>query len=406
MNRRKFIRNTGLATTMLFVPSFIKAFEKKSFLMSGQRRLVVIQLSGGNDGLNTIIPYNDDAYYQQRPTIGIPKTDVIALNDQLGYHPAMKALKPIYDQGWSAIINNVGYPNPDRSHFRSMDIWHTASASNEYLSTGWLGRYLDAACYGCENPYHAIEVDDTLSLALKGEFRKALAVKDPAQLYNATREPFFHRVINANNYPLNQAEHSTLLTEDNLGYLYKTMAETASSADYIYQTIKTYKNTSIYPQSDFSKRLKTIATFINSGLQTQVYYVSLGGFDTHVGQLNKQEKQLQVYAEGVAAFINDLQSQAQWKDTLILTFSEFGRRVSQNASNGTDHGTANNIMIYSGSLKKQGILNASPDLINLDEGDLKFKVDFRAVYSQILENWLGAKSIYSNDGITESLNFI
>ncbi len=348
--------------------------------LSGIKNLVIIQLSGGNDGLNTIVPYGNDIYYQKRNTIAINKTDIITLDDMQGLNPNLSALKELYDQGWMSIINSVGYPNPDRSHFRSMDIWQTASDSNQFLTSGWIGRYLDSNCQTCKSPYTAIEVDDTLSLAMKGTKMKGIAVQDPDKLYQTTREPFFKDLAH---------DHaSDDLNEDNLGYLYKTMIETYSSADYIRNTSKTYKITADYPATQLGNQLKTISKFINSGLQTRVYYVSLSGFDTHVGQLNQQSRQLKVYADAVAAFVKDLKQTGKLDDTLVMSFSEFGRRVEQNASNGTDHGTANNILIYGGKLKKAGIYNAAPNLATLDNGDLKYEIDFRDVYATLLDKWL------------------
>jgi uncharacterized protein (DUF1501 family) len=297
-----------------------------------------------------------------------------------GFNPALSALKEIYDQGWMSIINSVGYPNPDRSHFRSMDIWQTASDSNQFLTTGWIGRYLDSNCQTCTNPYTAIEVDDTLSLAMKGEKMKAIAVQDPNKLYQTTREPFFKDLVH---------DHGdTNLSEDNLGYLYKTMIETYSSADYIQKTSKVYNVTATYPATALGNQLKTVSKFINSGLDTRVYYVSLSGFDTHVGQQNQQSRQLKIYADAVAAFVKDLKQTGKLDDTLVMTFSEFGRRVEQNASNGTDHGTANNVFVFGGKLKKAGIFNDAPDLTQLDNGDLKYQVDFRDVYATLLDKWL------------------
>ena len=223
--------------------------------ITGYKNLVIIQLSGGNDGLNTIVPYGNDIYYQKRNTIAIKKPDVITLNDIQGLNPNLSALKEIYDQGWMGIINSVGYPNPDRSHFRSMDIWQTGSASNEFLTTGFIGRYLDSNCASCKNPYTAIEVDDTLSLAMKGAKMKGVAVQDPNKLYQTTREPFFKDLVHDH-----QADN---LGEDNLGYLYKTMIETYSSADYIQNTSKTYSVTAEYPQTPFANQLKTVSKFIN-----------------------------------------------------------------------------------------------------------------------------------------------
>ncbi len=380
MNRRNFIRTTSLASGALFIPSFLKAFELKTGAVAGNRTLVVIQLSGGNDGLNTIVPFENDLYYSKRKSLALPKNEIIRLNDQLGMNPVMQALKEMYDQGWMSVLNNVGYPNPDRSHFRSMDIWQSASEANEYLSTGWIGRYLDSSCSGCEKPYNAIEVDDTLSLAMKGNTKKGIAVRDIDKLFNTTREPFFKGVANASK--------PEMLDEHNLGYLYKTMIETYSSAEYIDSTSKTFQVKAEYPDSAFAKQLRMISRFIQSGLSTKVYYVSLTGFDTHVGQKGTQNRLLKEYAEGISAFLKDLKSGGKLDDTLVMTFSEFGRRVEQNASDGTDHGTANNLFLYGGRLNKKGIYNEGPDLSDLDEGDLKYKIDFRSVYATIMNKWL------------------
>src|SRR6187402_55005 len=381
MERRDFLKSTALISGAFMIPSFLKPFEAMAQgELSGYKNLVIIQLSGGNDGLNTIIPYGNDIYYQKRKTIAINKPEIITLNDMQGLNPNLSALKEIYDQGWMSIVNSVGYPNPDRSHFRSMDIWQTASDSNQFLTTGWIGRYLDSNCQSCKNPYTAIEVDDTLSLAMKGANMKGIAVQDPNKLYQTTREPFFKDLVN---------DHTDAnLNEDNLGYLYKTMIETYSSADYIQKTSKVYNVTGAYPATALGNQLKNVSKFINSGLQTRVYYVSLSGFDTHVGQQNQQGRQLKIYADAVAAFVKDLKATNKLDDTLVMTFSEFGRRVEQNASNGTDHGTANNMFVFGGKLKKPGIFNDAPDLTTLDNGDLKYQVDFRDVYATLLDKWL------------------
>ncbi|MGN6396395.1 MAG: DUF1501 domain-containing protein [Mucilaginibacter sp.] len=381
MNRRNFFKNSAIATGAMMIPAFLKPFEAMaSAELGGHKNLVIIQLSGGNDGLNTIVPYGNDIYYQKRTTIAVGKSDVVKLDDMQGLNPNLSALKEIYDQGCMGIINSVGYPNPDRSHFRSMDIWQTASESNQFLTTGWIGRYLDSNCAACKNPYTAIEVDDTLSLAMKGAKMKGIAVEDPDKLFQTTREPFFKELVHNHN--------DADLNEDNLGYLYKTMAETYSSAEYIQQTSKTYAVKGDYPATPFANQLKTVSKFINSGLETHVYYVSLSGFDTHVAQQPQQGRQLKIYGDAVAAFIKDLKQTGKLDDTLVMTFSEFGRRVEQNASNGTDHGTANNILLFGGKLKKAGIYNDAPDLVQLDNGDLKYTVDFRDVYATLLDKWL------------------
>ena len=384
MKRRDFLKNTAFAAAgTLMVPAFMKPFEALALdELSQYKNLVVVQLSGGNDGLNTVVPFGNDIYYQMRSGIAVKPHDVIRLNEMQGLNPNLKALKELYDQGWMTVINDVGYPNPDRSHFRSMDIWQTGSGSSQYLSTGWIGRYMDADCATCKSPYTAIEVDDSLSLALKGVHKKGIALKDPATLFRNTNEPFFREMMHNN-------EH---LSEDNLGYLYKTMAETSSSASYIQETSRLYQSAYTYPASAFANQLKTISKFICSGLKTKVYYVSLSGFDTHVNQNNQQGRLLEQYAEGMNAFVKDLHQNHKLEDTLVITFSEFGRRVAQNASNGTDHGTANNLFVFGGRLKKQGIYNPAPDLGNLDNGDLKFQIDFREVYGTILDKWLNVNN--------------
>ena len=378
MDRRKFLKQSSLASSLFFVPSFLKAFEKVASSSLGYKRLVIIQLSGGNDGLNTVIPFRNDLYYKERPTLGIPKSDIIKLNDELGLHSSLAPLKRLYDNGHLSILNNVGYPNPVRSHFRSMDIWQTATDSDKFSQTGWLGRYLDN--YG-KQPYSAIEIDDSLSLVLKGENMNGIATQNPRALFNLSRDPYFKN--------LNKHQNDAHLSEHNLGYLYKTMIAAQSSAKYIYETSKTVSAKKEYPNNKFGNQLKTTAQFINSGLETKVFYASLGGFDTHVNQLNTQKRLLKVYAESIETFVEDLKANNTFKDTLILTFSEFGRRVKQNANVGTDHGTANNVFIIGDQLKKQGIYNNLPNLNNLDDnGDLKFEIDFRTIYATVLNKWL------------------
>jgi uncharacterized protein (DUF1501 family) len=395
IKRKEFLQIGSLATASLMLPKFLKAFEKPMMVPAGNKVVVVIQFSGGNDGLNTVIPVRNDIYYRERPKLGIAKNDALLLTDETGLNPALQAFKGLYDDGSLAIMNSVGYPNPDRSHFRSMDIWHSASKSNEYVNTGWLGRYLDAQCKGCDKPTHAMELDDVLSRALKGEENKGLAFKDPKKLYNTSNGRFLKDV---------NADHKT--GEETIDYLYKTMSATLSSADYIYQQSKVHPTAQTYPNTNLGKDLKTIASLIFSDINTKVFYVSLGSFDTHVNQDNQQKRLFTELNDAVQAFTTDLKNNGRFNDVLMMTFSEFGRRVTQNASNGTDHGTANNMFFISGGLKEKGILNAMPDLSDLNEGDLKHKVDFKNVYATVLNKWLGAddKMILGNK--YSHLNFI
>ena len=389
MKRRDFFKTSALASTSLMVPSFLKGYAAKGLLNSRSgKNMIVIQLSGGNDGLNTIVPFQNDIYYQNRPTLGVQKKDVLKISDELGFNPAIEALRPLFDDGLMSIINSVGYPNPDRSHFRSMDIWHTASSSNEYLSSGWIGRYLDNNCNDCILPYHALEVDDSLSLALKGMDRNGFAMRDPKSLKKATNNKFISAI----------SDHD-LSHEENVAYLYKTMIDSQSSADYLFEQSKVYQSTQNYPQTAFGRDLKQIAELITAETDTKIYYVSMSGFDTHANQKNQQERLLKQYAEGVAALVKDLKLNRLLDDTLIMTFSEFGRRVKQNGSNGTDHGTANNLFLIGGRLKTPGFYNSAPNLSMLDNGDLVYQVDFRRIYATILEDWIeaDAKQILSGD---------
>ncbi|WP_299184127.1 DUF1501 domain-containing protein [uncultured Aquimarina sp.] len=378
MERRNFIKQSSLASGLLFVPNFLRSFESVSPELLSNRKLVVIQLSGGNDGLNTIVPYTNDIYYQSRPKLSIPSSRLLKLTDDLGFNSALKPLKQLYNEGYLSIINNVGFPNPVRSHFRASDIWHTASSREEKLNTGWLGRYIEN--YG-EMPYSGIEIDDSLSLILKGNSMNGIATKNPAVLFKNMNTPYFDKVLNS--------QTSQHLSEHNLGYLYKTMIEAKSSAKYIFDQTKIYSSSVEYQNNPFAKQLKTTAQFINSGIKSQVFYVSMGGFDTHANQINRQEKLLEIYAQAMSTFISDLEEKDTFKDTLILTFSEFGRRLEQNAAAGTDHGAANNVFVLGKNLKVPGFYNDGPNLENLDKNrDIKFTIDFREIYATILQKWL------------------
>ncbi|MFK7950219.1 MAG: DUF1501 domain-containing protein [Saprospiraceae bacterium] len=377
MNRRNFLRNTGLASATLFVPQFLSGFNQKGLTANG-KNLVIIQWSGGNDGLNTVVPYRNDIYYKNRPLLAINKKEVLKLNDELGFNPNMTGLKSLYDDGLVSVINNVGYPNPNRSHFRSMDIWHTASNSDEYWTTGWLGRYLDESCKN-SNAHAALEIDDSLVLALKGNEKSGFAVSNPNQLKQTVRNPFLEKI----------AHHHEHEHEENVAYLYKTLIDTQASANYLSEQIRVYQSNIKYPSTAVANDLKKIAQLIVANTDTKIYYVNLGGFDTHVFQKNQQNRLLKQYSEAIQAFVKDLKQNQKLDDTLIMTFSEFGRRVKQNASQGTDHGKANNVYFIGGKLEKPGIFNENPNLVDLDNGDLQYTVDFRKIYASVLQQWLG-----------------
>ncbi|MDO9374779.1 MAG: DUF1501 domain-containing protein [Ferruginibacter sp.] len=379
IKRKDFLQVGSLATASLLMPRFLKAFERPAMVPPGNKAVVIIQLSGGNDGLNTVIPVRNDIYYKSRPRLGITAEKALSLTDEAGLHPALTSVKQLFDTGSAAIMNNVGYPNPDRSHFRSMDIWQSAANSNEYLNTGWIGRWLDAQCKGCDHPTQAVELDDLLSLALKGSKNNGVAFRDPAKLAANTGSRFYRDLV---------AAHQP--AEQPVDYLYKTLGNTLSSAQYIHEQSKRFRSQHQYPSTRLGKDLKTIAGLIFSDINTKVYYVSLGSFDTHVNQEQQQQRLFLELNAALKSFTGELEANNRFGDVLITTFSEFGRRVAQNASGGTDHGTANNMFFLSGGLKKKGLLNALPNLEDLDQGDLKHTIDFKDVYATILNKWLQA----------------
>lgn len=387
IQRRSFLKLSALATASLFVPKFLNAMGQpdNKLVPKGNKVLVVLQLSGGNDGLNTVIPIGNDIYYKSRPTLGFTSDKVLKLTDEVGLHPDLNILKCLYDEGNLGILNSVGYPEPDRSHFRSMDIWQSASNSKEIIQSGWIGRYLDEVCKDCKMPIQAIEMDDTLSLALRGEVQKAIALNNPQQLYNNSKDPMLASFTAAHARTSHDMEH-----ENPVDYLYKTMSSTQNSADYIFEKSKLGSTSTIYPKSQLGKSLKTIASLIFADVDTQIYYVSIGSFDTHVNQQAKQSQLFRQMDEAIEAFTNDLKQNNRFDDVLLFTFSEFGRRVAQNASDGTDHGTANSMFFVGGGLKEKGLLNAIPNLSDLDNGDIKYQVDFKSVYATLLKNWLNA----------------
>ncbi|NLR90731.1 DUF1501 domain-containing protein [Flammeovirga agarivorans] len=382
MKRRSFLKRSSLvAAGTMFTPMFLQQTLGKNFKEYTGKRVVIIQFSGGNDGLNTIVPFLDDNYYNARPSLALKKAEVINLANDLGINGEMKGFADLFHKGYVSIINNVGYPNPNRSHFRSMDIWHTASDSDEYISTGWLGRYLDSYCTFARE---GIEMDNTLSLSMKGNKVKGIAVDNPQTFYNSLNVSQFESLA--------KSTDDDMLNEDNQGYLYKTLAEANQSAKYVYEHSKIYKSKSTFPKSQLGKNLKSVAEMIQSGMDSKVYYASLGGFDTHAYQKGKQNSLLKDYSASVSAFVEELERTDHFKDTVIMTFSEFGRRVKQNASGGTDHGAANNVFLIGKNLKQPGFVNENPNLESLNRGDLIHSVDFRSVYADLLDNWLSVSS--------------
>ncbi|ACO44860.1 DUF1501 domain-containing protein [Deinococcus deserti] len=370
--RRDFLKYSALAVAATSgMPGFLARAAAQA-QGNGTKTLVVIQLTGGNDGLNTLIPYSNGAYYAARPTIAIPKKDVLTLTPDLGMHPALKPLMPLWDAGQFAWMENVGYPNPNRSHFASMAIWHTADPT-QAQGDGWIGRLAEKI----GDPFCASNVGGTTPQALRAsefslpsiETVDGFQVKLPQGLEGA-----FESMLNTPRR--GEAEYLSRATR-------QMMANTAR----VQQNVQKYKAGATYPEGRFASQLRDAARLIAAGVGQRVLYVSLGGFDTHAGQRADQDELLGILAGGLSAFQADLERQGLADGVIVMGFSEFGRRVAENDSAGTDHGKGS-VMFALGKSVRGGIHGDSPDLENLSDGDIRYKQDFRGVYEGALTRWL------------------
>ena len=348
--------------------------------------LVVVQLAGGNDGLNTLIPHGDPLYYQARPTLAIPPDQVQPLDGYVGLSPFLKQLKARYDAGQVAVVQGVGYPNPNRSHFRAMDIWQTA-VPERIEPTGWLGRYLQACSCGMESHLEAIEMGPTVQRSFWTELTLVPAISSLAAFqYGAPRANPAARTYEVQALRSALAQARGRPEEE---FLRQATLLALEDADTLGAVAQGYQTAVAYPQSYFGQSLKTIAQIIAGDIGTKVYFTTLGGFDTHAGQAPTQQRLLTDLDSSLEAFLRDLEHLGRLDDVLIMTFSEFGRRVYENGSGGTDHGTAEPLFVLGGSVQG-GLHGAYSSLSELDRGDLQYTTDFRSVYGSVLEGWLGA----------------
>jgi uncharacterized protein (DUF1501 family) len=421
--RRQFLRTSMLgAAASWTLPIFL---EKTFFALDAMAAdaltqtttgkdgtiLVVLQMAGGNDGLNMVVPYADDIYYRSRPKLGLPADKVLKLNSYAGLNGKLTGLKALFDEGHLSVVQGVGYPNPNRSHFRSTEIWQTASDADRNQSEGWLGRYFDNCCAGA---------DPTVGVAIGEEMPQAFAAKTPTGITFSQPEQFrwrpsekvegrmsaeesFFRQLNGSG-----GGEETLLTASEGGtigaipgkskadlstidFLQRTALDAQLSSDKILAIARKYESNVPYPQGRLAASLSMTARMIAGGLPTRVYYVSQGGFDTHAGQVNAHERLMGELNDALSAFATDLKQQGNFDRVLLITFSEFGRRVVENANGGTDHGAAAPMFIVGGAVKP-GLFGNYPSLSDLDYGDLKFNTDFRSVYGTVLDEWLRAPS--------------
>nr|WP_246362957.1 DUF1501 domain-containing protein [Paenibacillus alba] len=364
--------------------------------------LVVVQLSGGNDGINTLIPYGQGVYYDSRPTLAYQQKDVLALDNHVGLHPSLVGLSALYKLGKMAVIQGVGYPEPDHSHFRSMEIWQTAEPE-KISRSGWLARYVELSLRGNNNPLKAVQVGASGSKAFASD-KLSFPVVQSLETYNLidpkTAMLDKNRLTKAflDMYSAqNQVEQLRVIS--GRGY------EAYKSVEAIQALTATYANKIEYPKTNFAKDLQLVSKLLAGKSGTRVFNVQIGGFDDHADEKVQHAKVLTQVDEGLTAFYKDLEAQGLQDRVMVMMFSEFGRRVKENGSGGTDHGTAAPMFVIGGKVNG-GLYGAYPSLSNLDNGDLKYEVDFRSVYNTLIDKWLKGDAAAVLNKSYENLKFI
>jgi uncharacterized protein (DUF1501 family) len=383
--RREFLNQAGKGLGLIafsqIAPSFVTQSLRANAPTAEKDRsiLVLLQLAGGNDGLNTIVPYADDRYYNLRPNLGLPVKELFALNDHLGLHPECGAMHELFKEGRLSVLQNVGYPNPNRSHFRSMDIWESADDRSGGADSGWIGRYFDNSCSGTP-----AESNDPVSIFDGAEFPTTLQSQGS------------HSTLSLPN-PGRRRDHNSRLMQmlaaddhheenDPTHYLRHSLMNTLIHEQRVIRQLQNYRTPVDYPSTSLAQSLKQVAALIAAGLETRVYYVTLGGFDTHANQLNRHAALMRELSGALLAFDRDLRHHRMDDQVVTMTFSEFGRRPTENHGGGTDHGTAAPLFVM-GSKVKGGLHGTAPNLNVTANGDLDYNTDFRQVYATILQRW-------------------
>lgn len=423
--RREFLRSTILGASATWtVPMFVErtfadlhagAKDLATQAVTGKDGtiLVVLQLAGGNDGLNTVIPYADDSYHKARPRLGKKEKQIITLDDHIALNASMPFMERLFKEGNLGIVQGVGYPNPNRSHFVSTSIWETGDTANR-SSTGWIGRYFDNACSGAD-PTVGISLNKTQPEAFGALKNPGVCLSSP-ELYRwihgggekAQAEEFFASINSPedDDHPADGASIAMpaggkvggIQGESNLAFLERVAMDARVSSAKILELASKHKTKVNYEGTPIARSLNMVSRLIAGGMPTRVFYVSHGGFDTHNQQVNSHDRLLSQLDSALKSFFADLKEQGNAERVVLMTFSEFGRRVAENASAGTDHGRASCLFV-AGEGVKGGLYGNYPSLTDLDQGDLKHTVDFRSVYASVLEGWLKtqAKPVLKGD---------
>ncbi len=391
ISRRDLVKRGGVIAIGLMAPRWLSTIAQADMLRvarggkpASDTVLVVCQWSGGNDGLNTVIPYANKLYYTYRPTLGIADKDVVHLNEQMGFHPSMAPLAELYKQGKVAVVQSVGYPQPNRSHFKSMEIWQSASPDSK-LHNGWIGRHFDnQLSVGPMNPVIALGLSTEKPLALSAKNASIPCFASLTDVQNLIGDP-------ASEQMLRDIQGMDAPAGSNTRVVQQASKAALDAMDILSKQLKTYTPKQTYGNDPFGNGFKQIAQLIATSPKTRVVYFSAGGFDTHARQADTQAKLLGNFANAISAFQAEMEAVGKADKVVVLVFSEFGRRVQENASQGTDHGAANSMFLI-GKPVKGGFYGANPDLQNLINGDVPFSTDFRQVYSATLDQWMGGDS--------------
>lgn len=412
--RRRFLGGMAMLSAAATVPGFVgstgEALADTNWHTVSKpgvpedRVLVVVQLSGGNDGLNTVIPLGQGLYHDNRPQLGIKDEQALAIenNNTLGLNPALKPLQAMIQQGNAAIVNGVGYPNPNRSHFKSMDIWHAAQTEeSKHRGKGWVGKALDTA-YPLDPKGNApqaaamacVALGNSAPMIVQGEHVKPVSFQRPDFFQWNGRK--VHEKISQGYDQVQQAPKPQVDPADPLAFVHRTTMDAQVASEKVRKASQGKTETN-FGNKPLSRQLEMVAKMIRAEMPTRVYYVNLGGFDTHAGQLNRHKNLLDEFSSAMQAFYQELALTGNDKRVVSVAFSEFGRRLRQNASQGTDHGIAGPCFLF-GPAVTPGTHGSYPSLTNLDKGDLIHTTDFRSIYADLLENWMHIDSAHALGG--------
>ncbi len=387
LTRRNFLSQNLAGLGVVPLTTGIPLFMTQS-LSATQRRahdgrmLVVIELDGGNDGINTVVPYTDDGYARYRRRLRIQTDQLIKLDDHVGLHPALRGMADLWEEGRLSIVQGVGYPNPNRSHFQSMAVWHTARLNaRQQTGLGWIGRGLDQVRPQPDAPMAMNVGQQSLPVALRGRRARSSSIHRLEQF----DLPHDRRTLAL-------AEPDAAGQQDALQkFVYRAAWDAARTVEQLREVSQADPVTERYPETALARNLKLTARLIRADIGIQAFYTQQSGYDTHAGQMPQHAALLRELGDALKAFFSDLEAAGLAERVLVLAFSEFGRRVQENVSHGTDHGTAGPVFL-AGPAAKSGLVGKTPSLQDLEDGDLKMSVDFRPVYATILEDWLQVPS--------------